>query len=92
LAIAQRFALEGADVAFCYRSNKAGAEEVAADIRSWAEKVAGFQCDVGRVADGQKFIADTGRNLERSIFSSNNAGLERRADFWRPRRKITTPS
>jgi len=30
LAIAQRFAQEGADVAFCYRSNSAGAEEVAA--------------------------------------------------------------
>ncbi len=58
LAIAERFAQEGADVAFCYRSNKVGAEEVAAGIRKLGRKAAGFQCDVGRVADGQKFIAD----------------------------------
>jgi len=32
LAIAQRFAAEGANVSFCYRSNKAGADEVALGI------------------------------------------------------------
>ena len=59
LAIAQRFAQEGADVAFCYRSNKAGAEDVAAGIQKQGRKVVGFQCDVGNVVEGQKFIADT---------------------------------
>ncbi len=82
LAIAQRFAEEGADVAFCYRSNKAGAEEVAADIRKLGRKVAGFQCDVGRVAEGQKFIADTVAQFGKIDILVNNAGLERRADFW----------
>jgi len=82
LAIAQRFAQEGADVAFCYRSNKAGAEEVAADIRKLGRKAVGFQCDVGRVADGQKFIADAVAQFGRIDILVNNAGLERRADFW----------
>jgi len=82
LAIAQRFAQEGADVAFCYRSNKAGAEEVAAEIRKLGRKTVGFQCDVGRVADGQKFIADAVTQFGKIDILVNNAGLERRSDFW----------
>ena len=82
LAIAQRFAQEGADVAFCYRSNKAGAEQVAAEIRKLGRKTVGFQCDVGCVADGQKFIADAVTQFGRIDILVNNAGLERRADFW----------
>src|SRR5260370_1879944 len=82
LAVAQRFAPEGADVASCYRYNKAGANEVAAEIRKLGRKVAGFQCDVGFVADGQKFIADTVAELGKIDILVNNAGLERSADFW----------
>jgi len=82
LAIAQRLAQEGADVAFCYRSNKAGAEEVAAGIRKLGRKAAGFPCDVGRVVDGQKFITDTVAQFGKIDILVNNAGLERHADFW----------
>src|SRR5260370_1487093 len=82
LAIAERFAKEGADVAFCYRSNKAGAEEVAAGIRKLGRKAVGFQCDVGRVADGQKFIADAVAQFGKIDILVNNARLERHADFW----------
>jgi glucose 1-dehydrogenase len=82
LAIAQRFAEEGADVSFCYRSNQAGAEQVAADIRKLGKKVLAIQCDVGKVADGQKYIADTVAQLGRIDILVNNAGLERHADFW----------
>jgi glucose 1-dehydrogenase len=81
MAIAQRFAQEGADVSFCYRSNKAGAEEVAANIRKLGRKAVGFPCDVGRVPDGQKFIADTVAQFGKIDILVNNAGLERRADF-----------
>jgi len=81
LAIAQRFAQDGADIAFCYRSNNAGADEAAAGIRKLGRKVAGFQCDVGRVADGQKFIADAVAQFGKIDILVNNAGLERRADF-----------
>ena len=82
LAIAKRFAQEGADVSFCYRSNKAGADEVAADIQKLGSKAAAFQCDVARVAEGQKFIADTVAQFGKIDILVNNAGLERYADFW----------
>ncbi|HSC45392.1 MAG TPA: glucose 1-dehydrogenase [Candidatus Acidoferrum sp.] len=82
LAIAQRFAQEGADIAFCYRSNKAGADDVVAAIQKLGRKAAGFQYDVGSVHDGQKFIADTAAQFGKIDILVNNAGLERRADFW----------
>ncbi len=82
LAIAQRFAEEGADVSFCYRSNKAGADEAVTNIAKTGRKVAGFQYDVSSVNDGQKFIADTATQFGKIDILVNNAGLERRADFW----------
>jgi len=82
LAIAQKFAAEGADIAFCYRSNKAGADEVVASIQKLGRKAVGFQYDVGKVADGQKFIANTVAQFGRADILVNNAGLERSADFW----------
>jgi glucose 1-dehydrogenase len=82
LAIAQRFAEEGADISFCYRSNKAGADKVVANIQKTGRKVAGFQYDVSIVTDGQKFIADTAAQFSKIDVLVNNAGLERRADFW----------
>jgi glucose 1-dehydrogenase len=82
LAIAQKFATEGADIAFCYRSNKAGADEVVAAIQKLGRKAAGYQYDVGKVSDGQQFIADTVAQFGRIDILVNNAGLERRADFW----------
>jgi glucose 1-dehydrogenase len=82
LAIAQRFAQEGADISFCYRSNKSGADEAVASIQRLGRKCAGFQCDVGIVSDGQKFISDTVAQFGRIDVLINNAGLERHADFW----------
>lgn len=82
LAIAQRFAEEGADISFCYRSNKAGADDVVASIQKLGRKAFGVQCDVGVVSDGQKFIADTVAQFGRIDVLINNAGLERNADFW----------
>ena len=81
-AIAQRFAEEGADIAFCYRSNQAGAEEALARIEQQGRKCAAFRYDVGLVSDGQKFIADAEARLGEIDILVNNAGLERRADFW----------
>jgi glucose 1-dehydrogenase len=82
LAIAQKFAAEGAAIAFCYRSNKAGANEVVASIQKLGRKCAAFQYDVGKVADGQKFIADTITQFGKIDILVNNAGLERSANFW----------
>lgn len=82
LAIAQKFALEGADIAFCYRSNKAGADEAVAAMQKLGRKAAGYPYDVGKVSDGQRFIAQTVAEFGRIDILVNNAGLERRADFW----------
>ena len=82
LAIALRFAEEGADISFCYRSNKAGADAVVANIQKTGRKVAGFQYDVSSISDGQRFIADTATQFGKIDILVNNAGLERRADFW----------
>jgi glucose 1-dehydrogenase len=82
LAIAQKFAADGADIAFCYRSNKAGANEVFLSIQKLGRKCAAFQYDVGKVAEGQKFIADTTTQFGKIDILVNNAGLERSANFW----------
>jgi len=81
-AIAERLAADGADVALCYRSNQAGAQEVVAAIAQLGRRGAAIQCDVGKVADGQRFIASAVEQLGKVDILINNAGLERRADFW----------
>jgi glucose 1-dehydrogenase len=81
-AIVERFAQEGAEVALCYRSNKDGAEEVVAAVQKLGRKGVAIQCDVGKVAEGQKFVADAVAQLGRVDILVNNAGLERNADFW----------
>jgi len=81
-AIVERLAAEGANVALCYRSNKAGADEVVAAIQKGGRKAAAVQCDVAKVAEGQRFVDESVRQLGRIDILVNNAGLERRADFW----------
>ena len=82
LAIAQKFGSEGGDISLCYRSNKVGADQAVAGIQQLGRRAAAFQCDVGVVAQGQKFIADTAAQFGKIDVLVNNAGLERRADFW----------
>ncbi len=81
-AIVERLAADGADVALCYRSNKTGADEVAAAVQKAGRKTAAVQCDVGKVAEGQRFVDEAIRQLGSIDILVNNAGLERRADFW----------
>ena len=59
-----------------------GADEVVSVLQKMGRKAAAIQCDVGKVAEGQKFIADAVAALGRVDILVNNAGLERRADFW----------
>jgi glucose 1-dehydrogenase len=81
-AIVERLAQEGADVALCYRANKAGADEVVAAIQKGGRKAAAIQADVGKVSDGQHFITEAVAQLGRVDILVNNAGLEKHADFW----------
>ena len=80
--IVERLAQEGADIAFCYRKNQAGADEVSAAVKAQGRRAVALQCDVANIAEGQKFIADAVSQLGKIDILVNNAGLERRADFW----------
>ena len=81
-AIVEQLAQEGANVAFCYRSNAAGAEETVTAVSSLGRKAFAIQADVGNVADGRRFISEAAAQLGGLDILVNNAGLERRADFW----------
>jgi glucose 1-dehydrogenase len=81
-AIAERLAIDGADVAICYRSNQSGAQEVVAEISRRGRRSAAIQCDVGKIEEGQRFITSAVGQLGKLDVLINNAGLERRADFW----------
>jgi glucose 1-dehydrogenase len=81
-AIAERLAQEGADVAICYRKNKKGADEVVERITASKRRAAAFQADVGEVPSGQRFIEEAILTLGKIDILINNAGLEKRADFW----------
>ena len=80
--IVERLAAEGADVAFCYRSNKAGAEEVVGSVTKGNRKAVALQCDVSKVAEGERFVDAAVKEMGRVDILVNNAGVERRADFW----------
>ena len=81
-AVVERLAREGADIAFCYRANKQGADEVVAEVQKIGRKVIAVQADVGKIADGQRFVAESVSQLGRIDILVNNAGIEKRADFW----------
>jgi glucose 1-dehydrogenase len=80
--IVERLAEDGADVALCYRANKSGAEEVVRAVQKLGRKAAAFQCDVSKIAEGQRFIAEAVAELGHVDILVNNAGVEKHADLW----------
>jgi glucose 1-dehydrogenase len=82
LGIAQRFAQEGAAISFCYRSNKAQADSALARLEPLGVRTFAIQCDVAKVSEGQRFIAETVKQLGPIDILVNNAGIEKHADFW----------
>jgi glucose 1-dehydrogenase len=82
LGIAQRFIEEGAAVSICYRADKNSAEQVAASLRSGGGKAVAIQADVSKIAEGQRFISETVAQLGQLDIFVNNAGVEKRANFW----------
>jgi glucose 1-dehydrogenase len=87
-AIALRLAAEGADIAFCYRTNRSAAEEVVASIRGVGvgagieRRVLALQADISDTAEIQNFVTNVFERFGTADILVNNAGLERRADFW----------
>src|SRR6202171_5685943 len=82
LGIAQRFVQEGAAVSICYLSDKAGTEKVVEGLRANGAKAIAIQADVSKIADGQRFVAETTQQLGKIDVLINNAGVEKRAEFW----------
>jgi glucose 1-dehydrogenase len=88
-AIALRMAAEGADVGFCYRKNRVGADEVVGLIENGEaggshhrRRAQAWQADVSNTAQAQAFIASVFDHFGAADILVNNAGLERRANFW----------
>jgi glucose 1-dehydrogenase len=86
-AIALRLAAEGADIAFCYRKNREGADEVVDRIAKSApagigRRVVALQADIGDTAQARDFIAEVFDRFGAANILVNNAGVERRANFW----------
>ncbi len=87
-AIALRLAAEGADIAFCYRTNHAGADEVVRQIThdesgaNTGRRALALQADLSDTAQARMFISSVFDRFGEAGILVNNAGLERRADFW----------
>ena len=82
LGVAQRFVKEGAAVSICYLSDKPGTESVVQGLRATGAKAVAIQADVSKLADGQRFVEETASQLGEIDVLINNAGVERRANFW----------
>src|SRR6516164_1102224 len=82
-AIALRLAAEGADVAFCYRSNRSGADDVVARISGGDAQVGvgrralAVQADIADTAQVKTFITTVFDRFGGANILVNNAGLER---------------
>jgi len=77
-----RLAAEGADLVVNYHSNPQGAEQVAGQIREMGRKVAVIQADLSHLPDMQALVDRSVAELGRLDILINNAGVEKRADFW----------
>jgi glucose 1-dehydrogenase len=81
-SIAIRFASEGATIVVDYRDHP----EQAADTKAKAEAAGGkaitIQSDVSIIADTQRLIDETYKQLGRCDILVNNAGIEIEAPFW----------
>src|SRR5512143_67920 len=77
--IALRLAAEGADIAFCYRANRTGAEEVVSTITGEAavagtpRRALALQADVSDTAQAQNFITTVFERFGTADILVNNA-------------------
>jgi glucose 1-dehydrogenase len=80
--IAERLARDGADVAFNYGHDEAGAEETAAAVRAAGRRAVALKADLLDLAAVGRMIADAAAQLGRLDVLVNNAGVEHKAAFW----------
>ena len=75
-AIALACARAGADLGITYRSNAAGADETAAEIRALGRRAEVFRTDVSREEDVGALARDMGNRFGRADVWVNNAGAD----------------
>ncbi|MCK5126829.1 MAG: SDR family oxidoreductase [candidate division Zixibacteria bacterium] len=79
--IAKVFAREGANVVFTYRSNKAGADETAEELKQFGGDVVGIQADIENVEDIDCLLTQTTEKFGKLDVMVNNAGVTSKYDF-----------
>jgi glucose 1-dehydrogenase len=81
-AVAVRLAEEGADVVVNYHTHPEGAEKAVEQIRSMGRNAVALRADLGQVLEIQGLIQQSVSALGRLDVLVNNAGVEKRAEFW----------
>ena len=81
-SIAIRFASEGATVVVDYRNHPEQADDTKAKAEAAGGKAITIQADVSILADTQRLIDETYKQLNRCDILVNNAGIEIEAPFW----------
>lgn len=76
-AIAMKFASEGADVAFTYRSQHEAAEALVAEIEAMGTKAKAYASDASSYEDAHKVVEDVKETFGRIDILVNNAGITR---------------
>ena len=76
-AIALRFAAEGADVAFTYRSQHEAAQSLIEEIQATGVKVKGFASDAADFEDSHSIVSEVHKEFGRIDILANNAGITR---------------
>jgi glucose 1-dehydrogenase len=80
--IAVRLASEGATVVVDYRSHPEQADDTKAKCEAAGGKAITIQADVSILADTQRLIDETYKQLGRADILVNNAGIEIESPFW----------
>lgn len=74
-AIARKFAEEGADIAFTYRSSVERAQQLEKDLTALGITAKGYQSDAASYADTEKLVADIQNDFGTIDIVVNNAGV-----------------
>jgi glucose 1-dehydrogenase len=81
-SIAIRLAQEGADVVVDYIGHPEGADDTKKQIEAAGRRAVVVKADVSALSDVQNLITQAWSQLGRCDFLVNNAGMERKSDFW----------
>ena len=74
-AIALKFAAEGADIAFTYRSQGEAAQALQAEIEAMGVRTKAYRSDAASFADAHDVVADVKETFGRIDILVNNAGI-----------------